>query len=135
LDEASEEGHGGDFQDGHEREEGYRVGIGEVVFAGARLNACGGDLVLEDSQVACFVIADLLNAPVRCLRHADLYEVAFGKHLDGLLVELEYDPFGGEKILPGKVVNARGTFLGWEDRAGEVTRKGPVGAPIVAVQI
>lgn len=106
--EACQEGHAGDLDVGDEGEEGFRCGKGEGVFTGAGFDAVGGDLVLEEAEVAGFIVPDLLDTLVGGVGPAGGGEGGRVEGFHALLVEGEYDPFGGEEILEEEVVEAWG---------------------------
>lgn len=65
-----------------------------------QLEKGGADLILYDSQVTSFVVAELLDAVVGGVREAHVDDGAAIEHFNTLLVEVEDDPFCFQKVLP-----------------------------------
>ena len=88
--------------------------------AAAGLDDAGGELVLEDAQVAGLVVADLLDAGVGGFGEAGVVEEAGIEALDALLVEGVDGPFGAEEVLEEQVVWVAGAVGDGEDGRGRV---------------
>lgn len=117
TDEASQESHAVDFDIDLKGEEGFWVVVeAEAVVAGAWFQGCRGDFVLEDADVAGFVVADFGDAVVGVIWVAKVTEGGGGEGFDALLVEGIDDPFGAEEVLEEEVVGTGGAGgCCWDD--------------------
>ena len=83
--------------------------------------------------MASFVVANLQQAAACSVGHADLSKVFVSEALDPLLVKVEDDPFGSEKILEQEVVRSGGTGGGVEHCARGIAR--PRWTDVIVVRV
>lgn len=132
-DEAGQEGHARNLDDGVGGEIGDRAGDPEPIFAGCRLGGGTGDLFLKDPGVARFVVADLDNPLVGMRRIAGRFENGLVEGLYPELIKGEDGPFCTEEILEEEIVGSCSAITCGKDWLGVIARKGRRGAIVAGV--
>ena len=122
--EAGQEGHARDLNDGVGSKIGDRAGDSKLIFARCGLGGGGGDLLLKDTGMARLIVANFDNSLIGMWRIAGFFESGLVEGLYTELIKGKYGPLCTKEILKEKVVGPCKTFTCGEDWLRVIARKG-----------
>ena len=110
-----------------------RAGDSELVFAGCGLGGGTRDLLLKDTGMARFVVANLNDSLIGMWRVAGVFKNRLVKGLYTELIKGKDGPFCTKEILKEEVVGPSGAIACGKDWLRVIARKGRRGAIFIGV--
>ena len=102
---------------------GSRAGDSKLIFAGCGLGGSIGDLLLKDTGMARFVIADFNDSLIGVWRIAGFFESGLIEGLYTELIEGKDSPFCAKEVLEKKVIDPCSPITCGKDWLRVIARK------------